>query len=175
MFFLIWLGCAPVLVDHTAEDSVASDRGAEGDWGGGVVGWRVLIQALVRAVVIEMAHVPAKNSSGVSLVVAQHPVAAFGAGRCPRTVPHSSSPGGSTGRDLHNVDAFGGNIVELGTEGEDRIRAGEPYRNPTITPYTSAVRTASRHTCARPDPRAARTGTAIRLCRRIGMGQRMPE
>jgi len=43
------------------------------------VGWWVLIQALVRAVVIEVAHVPVKNSSGVSLVVDQQSVGAFGA------------------------------------------------------------------------------------------------
>jgi aspartate oxidase len=58
---------------------VASDRGAERDHGGGVVGWRVLIQALVRTVVIEMAHVVVKNSSGVSFVVDQQPVGALGA------------------------------------------------------------------------------------------------
>jgi len=51
--FLIGSGCASVLVDKSAEDSVASDRGVKGDLGGEVVGWWVLIQALVRAVVIE--------------------------------------------------------------------------------------------------------------------------
>jgi hypothetical protein len=55
--FLAGLGGSSVLVDHAAEDSMASDRGAERDHGGGVVGWWVLAQALVRAVVIEMAHV----------------------------------------------------------------------------------------------------------------------
>ena len=50
-----------------------------GDRGGGVVGWRVLIQALVRAVVIEVAHVAVKNSSGVSFVVDQQSVGALGA------------------------------------------------------------------------------------------------
>lgn len=38
-----------------------------------------MIQALVQAVVIEVAHVPVKNSSGVSLVVDQQSVGAFGA------------------------------------------------------------------------------------------------
>ena len=56
---------------------MASDRGAERDHGGGVVGWRVLIQALVRAVVIEVAHGAVKNNSGVSLVVDQQPVGAL--------------------------------------------------------------------------------------------------
>jgi hypothetical protein len=46
----------PVLVDQFVEDSVASDRGVKGDRGGGVVGWWVLVQALVRAVVIEVVH-----------------------------------------------------------------------------------------------------------------------
>jgi hypothetical protein len=31
--FLVGSGCAPVLVDQSAEDSVASDRGVEGDRG----------------------------------------------------------------------------------------------------------------------------------------------
>jgi hypothetical protein len=69
----------PVLVDQSAEDLVALDRGVAGDRGGGVVGWWVLIQALVRAVVIEVAHVAVKNSSGVSLVVDQQSVGALGA------------------------------------------------------------------------------------------------
>jgi hypothetical protein len=43
---------------------VASDRGLAGDDGGGVVGWRVLVQALVRAVVIEVADVLVKNGAG---------------------------------------------------------------------------------------------------------------
>jgi len=58
---------------------VASDRGVEGDRGGWVVGWWVLIQAVVRAVIIEMAHVAVKDSSGVSFVVDQQPVGALGA------------------------------------------------------------------------------------------------
>jgi hypothetical protein len=59
---------------------VALDRGVKGDRGSGVVGRRVLIQALVRAVVIEMAHVAVKNSSGVSFVVDQQAVGALGGG-----------------------------------------------------------------------------------------------
>ena len=71
-------------------------------WAGGC-----LIEALMRAVVIEMAHVPVKNNSGVSLVVDQQPVGALGADaahepfRIAVRLRH-------TGRDLHNVDAFGG-------------------------------------------------------------------
>jgi transposase-like protein len=33
-------GYSPILVDHAAEDSLATDRGVERDHGGGVVGWR---------------------------------------------------------------------------------------------------------------------------------------
>ncbi|MEA2959623.1 MAG: hypothetical protein QOJ58_5606, partial [Alphaproteobacteria bacterium] len=77
--FLAGLGGSSVLVDHAAEDSMASDRGAERDHGGGVVGWWVLAQALVRAVVIEMAHVLVEHGAGVSFVVDQQPVGALGA------------------------------------------------------------------------------------------------
>ena len=91
--FLLRSGCAPVLVDQSAEDLVATDRSAERDHGSGVVGGRVLIQALVRAVVIEMAHVAVKNNSGVSFVVDQQPVGAFGADAADEPVPRSSSPG----------------------------------------------------------------------------------
>jgi len=78
-FLGVWLGCSPVLVDQSAEDWGASDRCVERDDGGGIVGWWVLVQALVRAVVIEVAHVLVKNSAGVLLVVDQHAVGAFGA------------------------------------------------------------------------------------------------
>jgi hypothetical protein len=75
--FLIGSACASVLIDQSAEDSVASDRGVKGNRRSEVAGWWVLIQALMRAVVIEMAHVPVKNNSGVSLVRDQQPVGAF--------------------------------------------------------------------------------------------------
>jgi hypothetical protein len=68
-----------VLVDQFAEDSVASDQGITGDRASGVMRWWVLIQALVRTVVIEMAHVAVKHSSGVSFVVDQQSVGALGA------------------------------------------------------------------------------------------------
>jgi hypothetical protein len=58
---------------------VASDRGVARNRRSEVAGWWVLIQALMRAVVIEVAHVPVKNNSGVSIVVDQQPVGAFGA------------------------------------------------------------------------------------------------
>jgi hypothetical protein len=40
--FLDELGGSSVFVDHAAENSMASDRDAEGDHGDGVVGWWVL-------------------------------------------------------------------------------------------------------------------------------------
>jgi hypothetical protein len=73
------LGGSSVLVDHAAEDSVTSDRGVPGDRGGGIVGWWVLVQALVRAVVIEVVNVAVEDAAGVSFVVDQHPVGALGA------------------------------------------------------------------------------------------------
>jgi hypothetical protein len=95
---------------------VASDRGVTRDRGGEVVGWRVLIQALVRAVVIEMAHVTVKNNAGVSFVVDQQPVGALGADaadepfRIAVRLRH-------TGRDLDHGDAFGAEDgVERGGE-----------------------------------------------------------
>jgi hypothetical protein len=49
------LGGSAVFVDHADEDAVASDGSVEGDCGGRVVvGW-VLVQALVRAVGVEVA------------------------------------------------------------------------------------------------------------------------
>jgi len=72
---------------------VASDRGAERDHGGGVVDGWVLAQALVRAVVIEMVHVVVEHGAGVSFVVDQQPVGAFGADAADEPVPRSSSPG----------------------------------------------------------------------------------
>jgi hypothetical protein len=40
---------------------------------------RVLVEPLVRPVVVEVAHVLVEDGSGVSFVVDQHPVGAFGA------------------------------------------------------------------------------------------------
>jgi hypothetical protein len=50
---------------------VAPDRGVGLGHRGGVVPWWVLIEALVRPVVIEMAHVLVEDGAGVSLVVDQ--------------------------------------------------------------------------------------------------------
>jgi hypothetical protein len=68
---LVGSGCSPVLVDHFAEDSMATDRGVEQGHRGGVVPWWALVEALVRTVVIEMAHVLVEDGAGVLLVVDQ--------------------------------------------------------------------------------------------------------
>jgi hypothetical protein len=114
---LVELGGSSVFVDHAAEDSVALDGGAVRDRGGGVVGWWVLAQALVRAVVIEMAHVLVEHGAGVSFVVDQQPVGAFGADAGDEPFCVVVRPG-CTGRDLHHVDGFGG---EDGVEGSGEL------------------------------------------------------
>ncbi len=53
---------------------MASNRVIKGDHGGWIVGRWVLVEALVRAVVVEVAHVLVKNGAGVSFVIDQHPV-----------------------------------------------------------------------------------------------------
>ena len=53
----------------------------------------MLVAPLVRPVVIEMAHVLVEDGAGVSLVVDQHPVGAFGADAADESLPRSSSPG----------------------------------------------------------------------------------
>ena len=73
---------------------MTSDWGIEGNYGGRIVGRRVLVAPLVRAVVVEMAHVLVKDGAGVSLGVGQHPVGAFGADAADESLPRSSSPGG---------------------------------------------------------------------------------
>jgi hypothetical protein len=66
-----------VLVDQSAEDLMASDRGVEAGYGGWImVGW-VLVEALMRPVIIEMAHILVNDGAGVSFVVDQQPVGAL--------------------------------------------------------------------------------------------------
>ena len=77
------------------------------------MGWRVLIQALVRAVVIEMAHVAVKNSSGVSFVVDQQSVGALGADAADEPLRVAVRPG-CAGRAFDDVDIF---------KGEDGMKA----------------------------------------------------
>lgn len=111
---------------------MASDRGVEGDHGGRVVGRRVLVEALVWPVVIEMVHILVEDGAGMSRVVEQHPVGAllangpnesFGVTVCLRGLR----------RDSDHVDAFGGdNGVERGGElgvsvADEEAERGDPF------------------------------------------------
>lgn len=69
-----WLGYSPVFVDDSAKDLLPSDWGVEGDHGVWIVAGRVLVEALVWAVVVEVAYVLVKDGAGVLFVVDQHPV-----------------------------------------------------------------------------------------------------
>ena len=69
---MIELGCSPILVDQSAEDSMASDRGVDRITVVGIVGRRMSVDSLVRAMVIEMADEPVEDGAGVSLVVDQY-------------------------------------------------------------------------------------------------------
>ncbi len=92
---------------------MATDRGVERNHGGRVVDWRVLVQALMRAMVIEVTHVLVENGAGVSFVVKQQPVGALLADTADESFGIAVRPRGP-GRDLDDVDAFGG---EQGVEG----------------------------------------------------------
>jgi hypothetical protein len=78
----------------------------------------MLAQALVWPVVIEMADVLIKNSVGVSRMVNQHPVGAFGADAADEPFRVAVRPG-RAGRNLDDVDAFGG---EDGIESSSELR-----------------------------------------------------
>jgi hypothetical protein len=62
--FSVELGCSAVLVDHAAEDSMVPDRGVERDHGFWIVVRWVLVEALVRAVIVEMVHVLVEDGVG---------------------------------------------------------------------------------------------------------------
>jgi hypothetical protein len=104
---LVELGSSSVLVDHASEESMTPDRGVEQGHRGGVVQWWMLVKALVRAMVIEMAHVLVEDGAGVSLVVDQYPVGAFVADAANEPFRVAVRPG-CPGRDLDHIDAFGG-------------------------------------------------------------------
>jgi GrpB-like predicted nucleotidyltransferase (UPF0157 family) len=65
------LGCSSVLVDDSAEDLLPPDWGVEGDHGVWLVAGRVLVEALVWSVFVEVAYVLVEDGAGVSLVVDQ--------------------------------------------------------------------------------------------------------
>jgi hypothetical protein len=101
------LSRSPVLVDQSAEDLMASDRGVDAGYGDRIMVGRVLVEALMRSVVIEMAHILVNDCAGVSLVVTQQPVGAlladaanepFGIAVRPRCLE----------RNLDHIEAFGG-------------------------------------------------------------------
>ena len=105
---------------------MAADRGIEWDHGGGVVGWRVLAQALMWAMVIEVTHVPVEDGTCVSFVVDQQSVSALLAGTADESLGIAVRPR-SPGRDLDDVDAFGGEegwkaLVDLVSRSQIRKR-----------------------------------------------------
>jgi hypothetical protein len=121
---LVSSGRSCVLVDQSAQDSAASDRGVEEDHGGRIVVGRVLIETLMRPVVVEMIHVPVKDSAGVSLVVDRQFVGAFVADAANEPFCEAVCLR-RPGRDLDDVDAFGGEdriefIGELGVPVTDQ-------------------------------------------------------
>jgi len=103
---------------------VTPDRGVAGDDGGGIVSGWTLAQALVRPVIIEMADVLIKNRVGVSRVVNQHPVGAFGADAADEPFRVAVRPG-RAGRSLDDVDAF---------RSEDGIKSSSELRVPGREP-----------------------------------------
>jgi hypothetical protein len=74
---LIGSGHSPVLVDDAAEESCSPRRAVERNDAGVLVG-RVLVEALVGTVVVEVTLVLAKDATSVALVVDQHSVGALG-------------------------------------------------------------------------------------------------
>ena len=92
-----------------------------------------MVEALVRAVVIEMAHILVEDGEGMSLVVDQQPVGAlfadaanepFGVAICP----------GSPGRDLDHLDASGGeHRIEGGGELGVPVTDQEAERGDSLT------------------------------------------
>jgi hypothetical protein len=56
---------------------MASDRDVEAGHGGWIMVGRMLVEASMRPVIVEMAHIPVNDCAGVSLVVNQQPVGAL--------------------------------------------------------------------------------------------------
>jgi hypothetical protein len=92
---------------------MTSDRGVEAGHDGRIMVRRVLVEALMRPVVIDMAHILVNDGAGVSLVVDQQPVGALLANAANEPLGiaiRSRRPR----RDLDHIEAFGG---EDGIEG----------------------------------------------------------
>ena len=75
--FMCGSGCSPVLVDQAGEDLAASDRTVGRDRRCRVVVGRVLAQALVRPVCVEVLGVLGEHRHGVPFAVEQQPVGAL--------------------------------------------------------------------------------------------------
>ncbi len=85
---------------------MASDRGVDAGHDGRVMVGRVLVEALMRSVVIEMVHILVNDGAGVSLVVDQQSVGALLANAANEPLGiaiRSRRPR----RDLDHIDAFG--------------------------------------------------------------------
>ena len=70
---------------------MASDRGVEACHNGQIMVGRVLVEALMRSVPIEMAHILVNDGAGVPLVVDQQSVDALLANAANEPARHSSS------------------------------------------------------------------------------------
>jgi hypothetical protein len=124
VFFVGWLGYSPVFVDDSAEDLLPPDWGVEGDHGVGIVAGRVLVEALVWTVVVEVAYVLVEDGAGLLFVVDQHLVGAFFADAADESFCITVGPR-CAGRDLDNVEPFGGKdgieaVGELGVPVADQ-------------------------------------------------------
>jgi hypothetical protein len=92
---------------------MASDRGVDAGYGGRIMVGRVLVEALMRPVIVEMAHILVNDGAGVSLVVDQQPVGALLANAADKPFGRAVRPR-CLGRDLDHIEDFGG---EDGIEG----------------------------------------------------------
>jgi len=117
-------GRSPVLVDYSAEELLTPDRDVESDHGVGIVAGRVLVEALVWAVFVEVAYVLVEDGVNVLFVVGQHPVGAFFADAADELFCIAVGPR-RAGRDLDYGEAFGGKdgieaVGELGVPVADQ-------------------------------------------------------
>jgi len=96
-----------VLVDHAAEDLSSPYRCVDRDDDIWVVVGRMLIEALVWTMVVEMALVLAEHGTGVPFAVDQDPVGALSPDAADEPLGKAVRPGRPRW-DLDYVDAFGG-------------------------------------------------------------------
>jgi hypothetical protein len=123
---------------------VTSDRGVEGDHGSRIVVGRVLIEALVRPMVIEMVHVLVEDGAGVSFVVGQHSVGALFADAADEPLGIAVRSWG-LGRDLDDVETFGGEDgIESSSElavpvTDQEAEGGNPFAEVLLRPVMGAA------------------------------------